>query len=62
MKGLLRPSVLMSYVRLNTYYYGRKWNAGCGLWIITSQNDTIDFNGYRTTLSLTRVGGDASEV
>lgn len=62
MKGLLRPSVLMSYVRLNTYYYGRKWNAGCGLWIITSQNDVIDFNGYRTTLSLTRVGGDASEV
>ena len=58
MKGLLRPAVLMSYVRLNTYYYGRKWNAGCGLWIVTAQNDTIDFNGYRTSLSLTRVGGD----
>ena len=58
-RGLLRPAVLMSYVRLNAYFYGRKWNAGCGLWIVTSQTDVVDFNGYSTTLSLTRVGGDS---
>lgn len=61
MKGLLRPAVLMSYVRVNIYYYGKK-HLNSGLYIVNSQNDSIDFNGYRTTLSLTRVGGDSAEV
>lgn len=58
LKGLLRPAILMNYVRLNTYFYGNKFNGGTGLFIITQQVDTIDTNGYKTTLSLTRVGGD----
>ncbi len=57
-KGLLRPAILMSYVRLNTYFWGQKYNAGCGLFIITQQVDNIGLNGFTTTLSLTRVGGD----
>ena len=57
-KGLLRPAVLMNYVRINTYFWGQKFNGGCGLYIITQQIDEVGFNGFKTTLSLTRVGGD----
>ena len=57
MKGLLRPSMLMSYVKVNTYFYGQK-HTSSGLYIITKQQDTVNSSGYRTTLSLTRVGGD----
>lgn len=60
LKGLLRPAILMSYVRLNTYFWGQKFNAGCGLYIITQQVDNIGLRGFNTTLSLTRVGGDNS--
>ena len=60
LKGLLRPSILMSYVRLNIYFFGKKYNLS-GLYIITQQLDNIDSSGYRTTLSLTRVGGDNEE-
>ena len=56
-KGLLRPSMLMTYVRINCYFYGNKYIAS-GLYIITKQEDTIDASGYRTTLSLTRIAGD----
>ena len=56
-KGLLRPAMLMTYVRVNVYFYGRK-HISSGLYIITKQEDTIDGNGYKTTLSLTRIGGD----
>ena len=58
LKGLLRPALLMNYVRLNTYFFGNKFNAGTGLFIITQQIDDISESGFRTTLSLTRVGGD----
>lgn len=62
LKGLLRPAMLMSYVKVNTYFYGRK-HISSGLYIITKQEDTIQQNsGYRTTLTLTRVGGDESYV
>jgi hypothetical protein len=57
MKGLLRPAMLMSYVKVNTYFYGHK-HTSSGLYIITKQQDSISSSGYRTTLSLTRVGGD----
>ena len=53
-KGLLRPSLLMSYVRVNTYFYGKQ-HISSGLYIITKQEDLIDSSGYRTTLSLTRI-------
>lgn len=60
-KGLLRPAMLMSYVKINTYFYGKK-HTSSGLYIITQQNDTINASGYRTTLSLLRVGGDEHYV
>ena len=57
LKGLLRPAMLMSYVKVNTYFYGHK-HTSSGLYIITKQEDNISSSGYKTTLSLTRVGGD----
>lgn len=54
-KGLLRPAVLMSYVRLNVYFFGVR-HISSGLYIITKQQDAIDMSGCRTTLSMTRVG------
>ena len=56
-KGLLRPAVLMSYVRINVFYYGAK-DLDSGLYIVLSQSDAIDMSGYKTTLKLLRVGGD----
>lgn len=61
LKGLLRPAMLMSYVKVNTYFYGRKHDSS-GLYIITKQQDSISGAGYRTTLSLTRIGGDKDYV
>ena len=60
-KGLLRPAILMSYVRVNILYYGNK-DIDSGLYIVLSQQDTIDTSGYRTTLKLLRVGGDDTYV
>jgi hypothetical protein len=51
--------MLMSYVRVNTLFYGRKYAGGCGTYIITKQEDKIDASGYRTTLSLVRIKGDS---
>lgn len=58
-KGLLRPAILMTHLRLKLYYYGRL-HILSGLYIVTSQVDTIDDKGFTTTLGLTRVGGDNS--
>ena len=58
LKGLLRPAILMSYVRLNVYYWGKK-HISSGLYVITSQSDSISESGYRTTLTMTRVGKDS---
>lgn len=59
-KGLIRPSILMSMVYVNCYFYGHR-HISSGLYAITRQEDTIDQNGYRTTLSLLRCGGDTAE-
>lgn len=59
-KGLLRPAMLLSYVKVNTFFYGNK-HISSGLYIITKQVDNISGNGYSTTLSLTRIQGDAFE-
>lgn len=59
-KGLLRPAVLMSYVKVTCLFYGRKYNAS-GTYIITKQQDRIDENGYRTTLNLVRIAGSSLE-
>ena len=48
-------------VKVNTYFYGRKHNSS-GLYIITKQQDSISSAGSRTTLSLTRIGGDRDYV
>ena len=56
-KGLLRPALLMTYLKINTIFYGRK-HISSGTYIITAQNDTIDESGYKTTLSLTRIAGE----
>ncbi len=56
-KGLLRPAILMTHVRLNVYFYGRK-HISSGLYIVTKQVDTVDGSGYRTVLNLTRIQGD----
>lgn len=60
-KGLLRPAILMSYVRINCYFYGHK-HVSSGLYIINKQQDKIDSAGYRTTLTLTRLSGDENYV
>lgn len=57
MKGLLRPALLMNYLKLNVLYFGKK-HISSGLYTITKQVDRIDFNGFQTTLSLLRIGAD----
>lgn len=57
LKGLLRPAILMTYIKVNVYFYGQKENSS-GIYIITSQQDSVNEGGYRTTLGLTRIAGD----
>ena len=57
LKGLIRPATLMEYVKLNVYFHGVK-HISTGTYIITKQADQIDESGYRTTLTLTRIGGE----
>lgn len=62
LKGLLRPAILMQYVKINLFYYGRK-HLLSGYYIITSQEDSIGLNGgYTTTLGLLRVAADDNFV
>ena len=61
-QGLLRPAILMSYVRLNVIFPGGHKHISSGLYLVTQQKDRIDSNGYRTTLSLTKIAGDSSPV
>lgn len=56
-KGLVKPVMLVSKIKLNVYFYGKK-HITSGEYIVTAQNDTLDGNGYRTSLNLLRVGGD----
>lgn len=58
-KGLTRPSILMSYVKVNVWFAGGKKHNSSGLYVITKQIDTLDASGYKTTLTLLRVGGDS---
>ncbi len=61
LKGLLRPAILMSHVRLNVYFYGRK-HISSGLYIVTKEQDTIDETGFRTTLNLLRISADTQAL
>jgi hypothetical protein len=56
--GLLRPATLMQYVRLKVVFPGGHKHISSGLYLITSQEDTLDESGYFTTLGLTRLSGD----
>lgn len=56
-RGLLKPAILMTYVKINVWFYGHKHNSS-GYYLITSQTDTIDMGGYRTSLGLLRVAPD----
>ena len=57
-KGLIRPTIMMDYLKLNVLFYGQK-HISSGVYVITKQEDSISSSGYRTTLSLLRVGGDS---
>lgn len=59
LKGLARPSLLMSYIKLNVWFHGGQKHISSGLYVITKQQDTIDSTGYKTTLTLLRVGEDS---
>ena len=58
-RGLLRPAILMSYVRLYVLFFGRL-HINSGIYIVTKQVDNIDESGYRTSLNLTRISSDES--
>lgn len=56
--GLLKPVTLMQYIRLHVVFPGGHKHISSGLYLITSQEDTLDKNGYKTTLGLTKIAGD----
>lgn len=56
-KGLLKPIILMTVIKLNVLFYGRK-HLSTGYYIVTKQIDTINSSGYRTQLKLTRIKGE----
>ena len=55
-RGLLRNALLMTKLKVNVLFYGKK-HIYSGIYIINGQTDEISGSGYRTTLSLIRVGG-----
>lgn len=59
-KGLMRPQLLMQYIKINVWFYGHK-HISSGIYCITKQVDTIDANGYKTKLSLLRVASEEDE-
>lgn len=59
-QGLLRPATLMQYLRLNVIFPGGHKHIASGLYIVTKQVDNISMQGYRTTLSLTKISGDST--
>lgn len=57
-QGLLRPAILMTYLRLNVIFPGGNKHISSGLYIVTKQQDSLSGSGYRTTLSLVKISGD----
>lgn len=57
-KGLARPSILMTHVKVNVWFNGGVKHISSGLYVITKQTDYIDSAGYKTTLELLRIDGD----
>ena len=56
-KGLVRPTILMDYIKINVFFYGRK-HIYSGVYVIIQQDDEITADGFRTSLRLLRVDGD----
>ena len=54
LKGLTVPVMLMTYIRVNTLFFGEK-DIASGLYVVTDQTDSISGSGYTTTLTLLRV-------
>lgn len=61
LKGLVRPSILMTYVKLNVVFYGKK-HLSSGIYVITKEQDEINGGGYKTTLQLLRIQGDSDSL
>lgn len=57
LKGLLRPAMLVTHVRINIYFYGKK-HISSGLYIVTKEEDTVNEQGFKTKLNLIRISGD----
>lgn len=55
LKGLAKPIMLSSYIKLNVLFYGAS-DLASGLYMVTGQTDSISGSGYTTTLSLLRIG------
>ena len=53
-KGLIKPSILMSYIYIDAKFFGRD-HVSTGYYAIQKQVDSISSQGYRTTLSLMRI-------
>lgn len=60
-QGLLRPAILMEYVKVNVWFYGRK-HVSSGYYLITGETDIINSQGYHTTISLIRVAADEEYI
>lgn len=53
-KGLLRPSILMTYLKVNVLFYGKP-HIATGTYMITQQVDSLSSSGYKTVLTLKRI-------
>lgn len=56
-RGLVKPLLLLQYVKINVIFQGST-RITSGVYIVTQQDDIVDSQGFRTTLSLLRVAGD----
>lgn len=56
-KGLLKPAILMQYVKINVLFYGRR-HISSGYYIVTEHVEEVSSNGYSSTLKLLRVAQD----
>ena len=54
LKGLMRPVMLMNYIKINTLFYGIA-DIASGIYVVTKQADTLDSTGYKTQLTLLRI-------
>lgn len=56
-KGLLKPAILMQYVKLNVWFFGHK-HISSGYYLIQGQVDKIGIGDYSTDLKLLRIAPD----